>query len=67
MCDKSQERMARATLKALGISLSHDHDADEYRVNYRNGKEATAYYTNDLEDAVGTGRAMAQWLADTEL
>jgi hypothetical protein len=30
----------------------------EYRVNYRYGKEATAYYTNNLNDAVKTARSM---------
>lgn len=32
----------------------------EYRVNFKHGFEATAYYTNDLEDAVATGVDMAQ-------
>ncbi len=27
----------------------------EYRVNFKNGKEASAYYTNALDDAVLTG------------
>lgn len=30
----------------------------EYRVNFAGGKEATAYYTNDLEDAFATGVTM---------
>lgn len=30
----------------------------EYRVNYRGGKEATAYYTNDLQDAFDTAMRM---------
>lgn len=32
----------------------------EYRVNYRGGKEATAYYTTDVEDAYHTGLAMVE-------
>jgi hypothetical protein len=32
----------------------------EYRVNFRDGVEATAYYTNDLEDAFATGVAMRE-------
>ena len=32
----------------------------EYRVNYRAGKEATAYYTDDVEDAYWTGCAMVK-------
>jgi len=50
---------ARATLAALGMSLTHSAETGEYRVNYRGGKESTAYYTNDLADAVATGTAMA--------
>lgn len=40
------------------ISLRRTQDG-ELRVNYRNGREATAYYTDDLHDALATGRAMA--------
>jgi hypothetical protein len=32
----------------------------EYRVNFRNGREATAYYTTDLTDAVDTDIAMSR-------
>jgi hypothetical protein len=32
----------------------------EYRVNFKGGKEATAYFTNDLKDALNTGIAMAK-------
>ena len=31
-----------------------------YRVNFRGGDEATAYYTPDLEDAFATGVTMAR-------
>ena len=31
-----------------------------YRVNFRDGNETTAYYTNDLEDAVKTAVEMAR-------
>jgi len=30
----------------------------EYRVNFRGESESTAYYTNDIQDAVNTGVAM---------
>lgn len=30
----------------------------EFRVNLSNGREGTAYYTNDLDDAVMTALAM---------
>ena len=32
----------------------------DYRVNFRDGNETTAYYTNDLEDAVKTAVEMAR-------
>lgn len=32
----------------------------EYRVNYKNSGEATAYYTPDLDDAVLTGEEMSR-------
>ena len=32
----------------------------EYRVNFLNGKEASAYYTTDLTDAVGTAILMSR-------
>lgn len=48
---------ARSILRNLGITLAKRDG--EYRVNFTNGLEATAYYTDDIDDAVGTGRAMA--------
>ena len=50
----------RAQLRTVGVSISHRSDWNEYRVNYRGGREATAYYTDDLEDALGTGKLMAE-------
>ncbi len=49
---------AKATLKALGMSINKN-QWGEYRVNFLGGDEATAYYTDDLEDAVNTGKHMA--------
>lgn len=54
---KLSKNIVRAKLMAYDISLRHDDG--EYRVNFRAGREATAYYTNDLEDALATGIAMA--------
>ena len=31
---------------------------DEYRVNFKSGSEATAYYTTDAKDAIYTAWAM---------
>lgn len=50
---------ATAELRAIGISLRHIVDTGEYRVNFKNGEEATAYYSPDLEDAIATGHMMA--------
>jgi len=32
----------------------------EYRVNFRDGNETTAYYTDNLEDAVNTAVEIAR-------
>lgn len=51
---------AQKVLAALGIKIKYDRDNDEYVVNYiKNPREATAYFTNDLQDAIGTGKQMA--------
>jgi hypothetical protein len=47
----------RAELRAIGVVITRT-EWDEYRVNFRGGNEATAYYTNDLEDARDTGLDM---------
>jgi thioredoxin reductase (NADPH) len=49
---------AKAILTPIGIVLSKTDG--EYRVNFRGGGESTAYYTNDIEDAVATGKSMAK-------
>jgi len=49
---------AKATLRALGMSINKN-QWGEYRVNFLGGDEAGAYYTDDLEDAVNTGKHMA--------
>jgi hypothetical protein len=49
---------AKAELKKIGMTITYNDEYYEYRVNFAGGKEATAYYTNDLEDAVHTGKTM---------
>jgi hypothetical protein len=49
---------AKEELSPLGISIKK-HEG-EYCVNFKGGKEETAYYTDDLGDAVGTGKQMAK-------
>jgi hypothetical protein len=48
--------VARAACRALGFSLTAN--AAEYRLAIPGrDQEASAYYTNDLSDALGTARA----------
>jgi hypothetical protein len=49
--------IACAELKALGLVLQQT--PGQYRVNFRNGRAATAYTTDDLQSAVMRGREMA--------
>lgn len=50
-------QQARSIIRSLGMTLTTTPDR-EYRVNYLYADERTAYYTNDLTDAVDTARAM---------
>ena len=54
------QHQAKLVLRQYGITF-RCRDG-EYRVNYLNGREETAYYTNDIEDAVSTGTVMAREL-----
>jgi hypothetical protein len=51
-------KQAKSLLAQWGITLRKT-DAGDFRVNVRNGQESTAYYTNDLTDAVNTGKYMS--------
>jgi hypothetical protein len=44
---------AKSIARHLGLTLRTVRSGD-YRVNFRDGNEATAYYTDNLEDAVNT-------------
>lgn len=46
-------------LREIGLTITRLSNTDEYRVNYKHGREATAYYTDDLMDAAMTGYAMS--------
>jgi hypothetical protein len=50
---------ARATLAPLGMTIKRT-EWEEFRVNVANGREETAYYATDLEDALLTGIEMAK-------
>jgi hypothetical protein len=43
-------------IRALGLAVTKVNG--KWRINYRGGKEATAYYTTDDDDALGMARAM---------
>jgi hypothetical protein len=49
---------AKSIARHLGLTLRKVRSGD-YRVNFRDGDETTAYYTGDLEDAVNTAVEMA--------
>jgi hypothetical protein len=50
---------AKSIARHLGLTLRQVRSGD-YRVNFRDGNDTTAYYTNDLEDAVSTAVEMAR-------
>jgi hypothetical protein len=50
---------AKSVARHLGLTLRKVRSG-EYRVNFRDGNETTAYYTDSLEDAVKTAAEMAR-------
>ena len=48
----------KSIARHLGLTLRLLRSGN-YRVNFRDGNETTAYYTDDLEDAVNTAVEMA--------
>src|SRR5215472_1261712 len=46
---------AKSIARHLGLTLRQLRSGN-YRVNFRDGNETTAYYTDDLEDAVSRSR-----------
>ena len=50
---------AKSIARHLGLTLRKVRSGD-YRVNFRDGDETTAYYTDNLEDAVNTAVEMAR-------
>lgn len=49
---------AKTIVRALGLTLRKQ-TTGEFRVNFQNGGQESAYYTDDLADAVDTARVMA--------
>jgi hypothetical protein len=52
-------QQAKSIARHLGLTLRKVRSGD-YRVNFRDGNETTAYYTDNLEDAVRTVVEMAR-------
>jgi hypothetical protein len=52
-------QQAKSIARHLGLTLRKVRSGD-YRVNFRDGNETTAYYTDNLEDAVKTAVEMAR-------
>jgi hypothetical protein len=50
---------AKSIARHLGLTLRQVRSGN-YRVNFRDGNETTAYYTDNLEDAVNTAVEMAR-------
>ena len=50
---------AKSIARDLGLTLRKVRSGD-YRVNFRDGSETAAYYTDDLEDAVNVGLEMVR-------
>ena len=57
-------QQAKSIARHLRLTLRMVRSGD-YRVNFRDGNEATAYYTDNLEDAVKTAIEMARRLVVT--
>jgi hypothetical protein len=55
---------AKSIARHLGLTLRKVRSGD-YRVNFREGKESTAYYTDTLEDAVRAAIEMARGESQT--
>ena len=52
-------QQAKSIARHLGLTLRKVRSGD-YRVYFRDGNETTAYYTDNLEDAVNTAVEMAR-------
>lgn len=51
-------KQLKAAMKQLGCTVRYRDG--EYRVNQKSGTEATAYYTDDREDALATAQAIVR-------
>ena len=56
--EEIERALAIRTIRGLGMSAKETGEGAEIRVNLLGGSEATAYYTEDPQDAINTARAM---------
>lgn len=66
---KAKFEEVRKKLASVGIDIKitgnkRAEGDTEYRVNLKNGREATAYYATDLNDALQTGMGLSAWSED---
>lgn len=52
----------KKAVRDLGMSISYNVDTQEYRVNFKGGTAATAYFTTDRQDALETAKKMARYM-----
>jgi hypothetical protein len=56
-------KRTREVVRSFGLTMSAKRNsAGDFRINFPNGGEATAYYSNDLDEIVGTAKAMGDEL-----
>lgn len=53
-------RDAQKKLREHGMVLKKTGYGNEHRVNFHKGREETASYHDDVEDAIGTGMEMSK-------
>jgi hypothetical protein len=51
------DKQLQAAIRELGLTVTKIYG--EWRINYRGGQEATAYYTSDNNEALDRAKAMA--------
>jgi hypothetical protein len=56
----------KSRCKILNLACTSTGWGGEYKINYKDGKEATAYYASDLEDAWDTAKAFVRILRRQE-
>lgn len=62
ICPTHTLKEAREILRTHNMVLRHSVEWDEFRVNFKGGTKAEAYYCSDLDDALETGIEMAERL-----